>query len=794
MSAANRSRERRRVERRGRKSPPFLGPEAGPPKRKPFLVYDIESKADDTQRAGFTRPFAVGAYDPEGREYVSFRDMPHLRERRWNDRHWSPGGCIDRFMRWALDDRFAGHNIFAHNGGSFDHLFLCRWLRFHQDEYAFDIIPVQSAIQALVVWKVGEEEAEGDESTSARKKRKKGKGKRKTWTFLDSVRLFPRSLDELCKTFGIGGKEDHDLHLPEEHEGWESYLKQDCVALAQILHKIHDLVENRLGGEIGMTAPSTALHLLRRRFMGKKRTPKRVPRYQHFDGCTADGGLDPETGEVCRGCCHKWIRKGYYGGRTEMFRDVGHHVRYYDFNSSYAASMSEPVPCGDRLVRRGVIDWKLFKSGKEDGGYGGFAEASVYIPPSCEIPPLPHRNKLTHKLTFPVGYFSGVWSLEELALLADEFVGGEILSVGRVVWFKRLSLFQDMIEELWFLRDKNREGYDEGLSALAKLLFNSTYGKFGMKEEREKIVFSEPLDPKECHLCAQPVEDEQVSLCDRCVGSKPAAGDPDTDVWYQKSVVDAPYVIPHVAAHITATARVRLWRAMKAAVVAGGTVYYTDTDSVITDAILHSSNELGALKDEHPGRTMTFVGVGAKCYAIELDPLPGQAPEPAKVTMKGFTKDLRTKENLVALRKSQLVEKGSACDEGEHTWERLPRPKPKKASEQIVSEHVCAACSTPYADSHARTCASCGWVDANLSRRCEVCGTLDFGRLDKVRSLASKGFTTTPRMREVVKSFRSGYDKRVLMPDGSTRPCYVDERGRRDFTFGEEIEDDEAAE
>lgn len=772
----------RRVERRAKKSPPFLAPESGPPKRKPFIVYDIESKADDTQRAGFTRPFVVGAYDPTGREYVSFRDMPHLRQRAWADRHWASGGCIDSFMRWVLVDRFAGHNVFAHNGGSFDHLFLCRWLRAHQDEFSFDIIPVQSAIQALVVWRTSEEPSH--EEIGGKAKKRKG-GKRKTWTFLDSVRLFPRTLAELCKTFNVGGKEDHDLHLPEEHPGWEGYLKQDCIALAEILHRIHDLVENRLGGEIGMTAPSTALHLLRRRFMGRKRTPKHVPRYQHFDDCKDAGGLDPETGEVCRGCCHKWIRKGYYGGRTEMFREEGHHVRYYDFNSSYAASMNEPVPCGQRLIRWGKIDWQLFKSGKDAGGYGGFAEASVYIPPSCEIPPLPHRNKLTHKLTFPVGYFSGVWSLEELHLLSDEFVGGEILSVGRVVWFKRMALFQDMIEELWFLRDKNNPNYDEGLSALAKLLFNSTYGKFGMKEEREKIVFSEPLLPSICHLCGQPAENEQLSLCDRCVGSKPASADPDTDIWYQKSVVDAPYVIPHVAAHITATARVRLWRSMKAAVLAGGSVYYTDTDSIITDAILPSSNELGALKDEHPGRTMHFIGVGAKTYSIELDPLPGKEREPAKVTMKGFTKDLRTKENLVALRKSQFVKKGSPCDRGEHVWERLKRAKSKESGGPI-SEHSCASCGEAYKDSQGRTCDSCGWTDASISRRCEVCGTLDFGRLTKVRTLAGKGFAMTPRMREVVKSFRSGYDKRVLMPDGTTRPCFVDERGRRDFGYGSE--------
>ena len=61
----------------------FLEPLTSSVKRKKFCVYDIESKHDDTQKAGFTRPFLVGTYDSEMDEYAEFRNLGHLANRDW---------------------------------------------------------------------------------------------------------------------------------------------------------------------------------------------------------------------------------------------------------------------------------------------------------------------------------------------------------------------------------------------------------------------------------------------------------------------------------------------------------------------------------------------------------------------------------------------------------------------------------------------------------------------------------------------------------------------------------------
>jgi hypothetical protein len=50
---------------------------------------------------------------------------------------------------------------------------------------------------------------------------------------------------------------------------------------------------------------------------------------------------------------------------------------------------------------------------------------------------------------------------------------------------------------------------------------------------------------------------------------------------------------------------------------------------------------------------------------------------------------------------------------------------------------------------------------------------VSFSRLEKIGSMARKGFKTPPEMVEIAKRFRSRYDKRVVMPDGTTKPVVL---------------------
>jgi hypothetical protein len=705
------------VRRKGKRpQSAFLEPLTGPVKHIPFVVYDIEAKHGDSDKAGFTRPFLVGFYD--GTTHYAFRNDPHLARLPWGERATAPGGCIDKFLRHVLTPAFAKHNIYAHNGGNFDHLHLLHWLAQHRDEFTFEVIPVQSSIQLIRVFEIPKSERALSEEE---RKKKRAKHKRRYWTFLDSMKLLPMGLDKAAKSFGLTGKTEIDLDLPEDDFRWEAYNSVDNEQLYEVMKKAHSLIEDKLGGEVGITTPATSMKLFRRKYLGRDGTPLRIPRYVHFPDCTLEG---------CEGCNHTFVRRAYYGGRCEIFRTYGEGLHYYDFNSSYVAAMQETMPAGDRMVAEGFLDWRLTKT------FIGFAECTVYIPPECPIPPLPFRvpkggittrdgrHVSEGKLIFPTGTFTGVWDTDELALVEDSLVGGKILSVGKVVWYTRKMLFGPMMRDLYQLRDKSRPDYDEGLSMLAKLLGNGLYGKFGMKTERETIVFARDVQPGECFLCGKPARGQ---ICDACEGSTPASSEEDCEVWYQKKTVNAPYIIPQIAAHITSLARIRLWNWMKTAILMGGKIYYVDTDSIITDVVLPSSSALGDLKDEYPGETLRGSFVQPKVYLLEKErPFVGEHEEDcafkhgkackgcvtSKVAMKGFPKrdptlgvSIRTKSNLMKLRDG----------------------------ENVV-----------------------------------------FHRLEKVRSLASAQFRRPPELVRIEKGFRLPYDKRTVLPDGNTSALVLD--------------------
>ena len=625
------------------------------------MVFDIESKDGESQAPGFTRPFMCGFFD--GEKFHCFRNLPSTNALHWSERHTAKGGCINRFLSvlFSRTNNYEDTVIYAHNGGNFDFLFLLSWLR-ARPQFQFTIIPIQSTIQVLKVWR-------------------KGKKKKGCWTFLDSLKLLPMSLAAACKALGVPGKKDLPLNTHENSPLWDEYNERDNKALYEVLLRTHELVEDKLGGEVGITTPSTAMKLFRRKYMGQEATPTLIPRHLHFVRCKED---------ECLGCLHTWVRQGYYGGRTEIHRMKGVNLKYYDLNSSYPASMMLDMPAGNK------IESKTYEPERYAAKYTGFVECTVYIPPECEIPPLPFRAD-SGKLLFPSGVFSGTWSTEELALLDHPRVKGHVISVVRCVWYRRVSVFVDMVTDLYKYRDKSLPGYDTGLSTLAKLILNALYGKFGMKEERESIVM---LD-----------EGEKPP-----VNSKPAGGDISLGIWYETKIQSPCYVIPQIAAHITALARVRLWHVMKSALDAGGKLYYCDTDSVITDVELPTSSALGALKDEYPGEPLAMEFLQPKVYTVcKVIPFEKvHTPEckddeckgcsNMKVTMKGLPSRERTPSNMLSLRAG---------------------------------------------------------------------GTVEFERLEKIRSLARKGFRTSPEMVKVKKRIVSEYDKRTRLPDGGTCPIVL---------------------
>ena len=476
--------------------------------------------------------FLVGWYN--GREYKHFESVPLPPD--------DARSAVSQFCAWYFL-RPSPLPIYAHNGGNFDHLYILRWLLRHMPHARVEFIPTQSSILLMTVWV----------------------GKRK-YEFRDSMRLMVAGLDDIAKTLLGKGKVQginyETLHTdPRRYD----YLQRDCVALYDCIIKFRDIVTKRLGGAMGLTAAATAIETLRTGYLQR-----------------SVSGLTPAR--------EKLIREAYYGGRTEVFHtgtsfSPSALLRCYDINSMYVWALAQPLPCDHVKDTRGQY-W-------DDGS--GFVECEVDTftcnKDVLNYPVLPYRHE--GKLLFPLGRFRGVWATPELHMALR--LGYRLRWVGRGIWFHLSIVFKSYVETLYKLRDKGLPGYDPTLSAIAKVLGNATYGKFGTNRDREKIHLSPSVE----------------EILEK--GMRPLQGPFDLPVYIEECQSEASYILPHLAAWVTSLARVRLltyiyqcypWR-----------VFYCDTDSVYTTASLPTGKALGEMKAEYEDITKAEF-VAPKVYRL----------------------------------------------------------------------------------------------------------------------------------------------------------------------------------
>ncbi len=766
----------------------FLEPLTSTPKRKPFVTFDIESKKNDTQEAGFTRPFMVGFYD--GSEFKAFFNDQSVEKLPWHERAVARGGCIDKFMRHLLgqrddgtyDFRYRNHDVYAHNLGGFDGLFLPAWLEKNRRWTSYKIVPIQGRIQTAELWRYSPSRPR----RTREERRRADSQDRKIGVvrFLDSFRVMPIKLDAVIKMFKLRpdgqGKDEFDLNTPEwEQEAWKGYNRVDTVELWQAMNKYQHLIVEVMGGEVGITAPSTAVKLLRRKYMGEE---SKIHRNIHFAECPREG---------CDGCAHEFFRSAYFGGRTEVYQFHGEGY-YYDVNSSYPFSMKKPMPIGEMEVTGENEDFSKYTR----GNHVGFVRCTVHVPEDVYLPPLPVPHG--GKLKFPVGTFSGTWDWAELASLGR--IGGRILHVEKAVWIRARKFLGNFVDSLYAMRNKKSNDYDVGRSETAKIMMNSTFGKFGMEQDRLELVILKPgeeepalsrLPGESVRSWAKRKEAEQGVLTGRKrqggnLKSQGRTGDlrlpeltmpssayeHDSLIRIRDIRVDAPYIIPQIAAHITALSRNLLWSFAMDILDRGGKIFYGDTDSILTDYNgIPDSTELGGLKKEFDGERIKITCYGPKTYVLEKEtPFSGTHIQAESSEGKAGRK--------------MCLETCPGCRKG---------PDGKIVS----SEHEASLDGQKLCEKKCPGCSTYKVMMKGVPKDLRTRNTLDrmsageevtFQLHEKLGALARAAFRRTPRMVDVKKSFKSKYDKRTVAADGvDTLPIILRERDHISASYLEAI-------
>ena len=351
------------------------------------------------------------------------------------------------------------------------------------------------------------------------------------------------------------------------------YLDNDVISLHDILTQVIEFsgLEEKFYHIV--TTPQLSMNIFKRNF--KSDYDRLTKKNYHSD--------DQEY----------FFREAYIGAHTEMFipemmsqgdDPAGYH---YDVNSLYPYVMEKfEYPIGhfnDIEGPEALARWNMILK-KPDKYPAAIVACTILVPKKEKYPPLPVR--VEGKLIFPTGKVTGVWTLPEIKYAMSR--GARVLSVKRIVYWKETAdYFARFISWAKYGKLTSKGGKRQ----LYKDMMNSFYGKLGMNLIRENYL-------------ADTEENRQSMI--------PEAGIHDYFVenvgtflegWTKIKKYSVPYVQPHIAAYVTAYARLELIRAIHREESKGNPTYYCDTDSMVLkrpiDDEFIDDGEFGKWKEEN---------------------------------------------------------------------------------------------------------------------------------------------------------------------------------------------------
>jgi len=162
------------------------------------------------------------------------------------------------------------------------------------------------------------------------------------FTWKDSYRIFPVSLDNLCDIFGVEGKvskykevynSTNLFNKPDLLKEFMDYSIQDSISLYKALIEAQQLYANTYYVDICtiFSTSTLSLKIFRSRFL-KVNIP------------------------ILKGTQDSFIRKAYYGGATDYYKARAVNIKYIDVNSLYPSQMlKQEMPVSNPTYFEGNI-------------------------------------------------------------------------------------------------------------------------------------------------------------------------------------------------------------------------------------------------------------------------------------------------------------------------------------------------------------------------------------------------------------------------------------------------------
>ena len=392
-------------------------------------------------------------------------------------------------------------------------------------------------------------------------------------------------------------KPDWDLK-----ESTLKYLKTDLISLLQIIFEFSQYIFDKYGVQVSesLTITGIAVNIFLNHHKPKNKN----------------------LGLLNISSIYNDIKKAYYGGLSEVYRGYGENLYYYDVNSLYPYAALNDMP-GNECTYLETHDENEYLDINKDKLFGFFY---------CDVKTtkdyfglLPYRDK--QLLTYPIGNFSG-WFFSPHIEFAQK--NGYDIKIRKGYNFNRVTnVFDKFIQTIY----KEKQESSGSKRLISKLLLNSLLGRFGMhidkrvtslinsqEEFREIIteyeVFDEEIISDDLILCTHSGE-VSSAVCEQ-------HGKNYIDVLNKKNRVieKSEYnsirnVSIGISAAVTSYSSIFMLKIKQDILSKGGKIYYTDTDSIITDIELPKiGNDLGQFKLEHKIIRGYFISSKLYCLVV----------------------------------------------------------------------------------------------------------------------------------------------------------------------------------
>ena len=434
-----------------------------------------------------------------------------------------------------------------------------------------------------------------------------------TNTYSTEVRkdIFPYTFMTEQTLFYVGPKPSKDYYnddvsltaYNEIPENWDAksitldYLEKDLVSLYQVISKFSDYIYLNHTVQLteSVTISSLALKIYLTKFYSNN-----IPL-------------------INQNTIYKDIKESYFGGITEVYKPYGEDLYYYDVNSLYPYAALNPIP-GSPCTFESNIDLPLEKVNNFFGFYYCKIKTS-----DLYIGLLPYRNK--SGVIKPNGEWEGWYFSEELKFAA---LKGYAITVLKGYSFnKEYDVFKGYVEHFYNVKSTTKDNTEK---AVSKSLLNNLLGQFGLDLDKSKTnIFTEEefnkiVQTKDV-IAFHNIGDKiflnyknkvNQDICDSLsVDYKEAV----LNSLINKEYKEDPFkdVSIAIASAVTAYARIHMNKVKLDILDKGGLIYYSDTDSIVTNKALDPSEigpELGLFKLEYQVKRGNFISSKTYCLAL----------------------------------------------------------------------------------------------------------------------------------------------------------------------------------